>query len=140
MLNSLLSSCLIQLFFTSVVAVPDNSIWGTLTPPNRLNSQTQALTTSLCQLYTQTSQGKSKIYGICLAAICSMILGFWYLQRGKSGKGTSEPSIHNGMTNGSAVTIRKSVDINSKSPCLSYLQSLTDGQFKYRGGNRSPIA
>lgn len=110
-------------------------------PNGRLNSQLQAVTASLCQLYPQISQGKFNIWEMVqIAAVCSLVPGLWYLRRRKDSKSTSwsssESTINDGMTNGSAVTIRKNVDINGKPLNFLHLRSFAD--HKCRGRSHRP--
>jgi hypothetical protein len=137
MMLNLISPCL-AFFVTAVVALPDNSIWRMSNTSSRLNSHLQAVAASLRQLYPQISQGKFNIWEMVqIAAACSLVPGFWYLKRkrkeSKSMSWTSsEPSINDGITNGSAGAIRKSIDISGKSPSSSNLETGANSQSKHR--------
>lgn len=124
----LLSLC-IPLLFTAVVALPDSTVMRMPTPSTRFSSAAA----SLRQFYPQIAQGKFNIWQMAsIVAVCGLVPGLWYFQRRRRGDSksvsltSSEPSIRDGMTNGSAVTVQKSVDVNGKLPEASCLQSLAD--------------
>ena len=103
---------------------------STVAPPNgRVNSQLEAVATSLRQLYPQISQGKFNVWeAIQIAVMCSVFPGLWYLRRRIEIKSTwwssSESSISDGMVNGSARAGRKNVDINGTSLVSSICDSV----------------
>lgn len=77
-----LPSCLLQLVFArDVLALPDSSI-APRAVPERANALLQIGLASLRRLYPQISQGRFNAWELVqVMAWCSLLPGFWYLQR-----------------------------------------------------------
>ncbi|KAG0648933.1 Polynucleotide 5 -triphosphatase [Hyphodiscus hymeniophilus] len=86
-------------------------------PNGTPSSQLQAVAANLRQLYPHISQGRFNLKEVIqITAVCGLIPGLWYLNKWRESKSTSwtssESSVNDGMTNGSAVKIQKNVNIN----------------------------
>jgi hypothetical protein len=132
-----LPSCLLQLVFArDVLAWPDSSI-APRAVPERMNALLQTGLASLRHLYPQISQGRLNAWELVqVMAWCSLLPGFWYLQRTRR-EGISLPWSSRGRQRG--LPGAKSIDKEGKSSTLLYSTLLTRITLS-RSRNRRPRA
>jgi hypothetical protein len=122
-----LPSCLLQLVFArDALAWPDSSI-APRAVPERMNALLQTGLASLRHLYPQISQGRFNAWELVqVMAWCSLLPGFWYLQRTRR-DGISLPWSSTGRQRG--LPGAKSIDKEGKSSTLLYWALLTYNPF-----------
>jgi hypothetical protein len=114
-----LPSCLLPLFFpTEALASPDHSFWRIFDTSSKFGLQLQTLASRLRALYPQILQEKLDFWKLAqIMALCSVLPGFWYLRR-RYRKNTSISWRPMDLSQNGVSDIKKSVEINGKSPVL----------------------